>query len=368
MHKIVTITVTNDLLTDRRVFKTATYLANKGYLVKIFGRKLDKQYPPFSSNENIKVIRHKLPFNKGKLFYAYYNLLLFFILFFTKKDIMLAVDLDTLLPNFLISKLQRKKLVFDSHEYFTEVPELQNRPFTKKIWLSLEKLLLPHIKNCYTVSPSIATEYNNKYKTNCKVVMNVPYKISNINTAITLPELPKNNKIILYQGALNLGRNIEMMIDAMQSLKEYTLLVVGDGDNTEKLKHQAKKLGLLGNKVIFTGRIPHDKLHSITVKAFLGLSLEDNLGKNYRFALPNKLFDYIMAGVPQIISPLPEMTNIIKQYGTGIVLTNLSPEGLAKAINNITAEQYETMKNNCKKASQILNWENESKKLDSFFI
>jgi len=369
MNKTVTITVTNDLLTDGRVYKTAVFLATKGFKVKIYGRKLQKHYPNLYNNNNIKVFRYRLPFNKGKLFYIYYNILLLFVLFFSKKDILLAVDLDTILPNFIVSKLQKKKLIFDSHEYFTELPELQNRPFTKKIWQILENFILKKIKHCYTVSYSIAKEYEKKYKLKCEVVLNTPLKpkIENLDSHYLI-NIPKNKKILIYQGVLNVGRNIDVMIEATKFLNDYILLIIGEGDLSLKLKTLAKQQNILNKKVFFLGRIPYNQLYTITKKAHIGLSLEKALGKNYLYALPNKLFDYIMAQVPQIASSLPEMSKIIFKYKTGKILNEITPQNLSTLIKNITNDEYNKMKENCYKASQQLNWENESKKLERFFL
>ena len=129
MKKII-ISVTNDLIADNRVHKVATSLCKNNYNILLIGRKLKKSSK--IKERNYKCKRIKLIFNKGALFYAEYNFRLFWLLLFTKADILLANDLDTLLANFLCAKIKRKKLVYDSHEYFTEVPELINRKFTKK--------------------------------------------------------------------------------------------------------------------------------------------------------------------------------------------------------------------------------------------
>ena len=367
--KTVTFTVINDLLTDNRVLKTAEYLAAKGYRVKIFGRKLQKSYPPFSSNKNITVKRFKLPVNKGKLFYLYYNFILFFALLFNKKDILLAIDLDTLLPNYFVSRLQNKKLVYDSHELFTEVPELIDRPKTKKIWLKLESWILPKLKHCYTVSHSVAEVYKNRYGVWFEVIRNLPHyeKVKSIPDNLKLNHISTKGKILLYQGSLNKGRGIELMIKTMALLDGFILVIAGSGDLENELKKLAAELNLLDRKVFFLGRIPANQLKYITAQAYLGLSLEEEAGLNYKYALPNKLFDYIMAEVPQIVSPLTEMKKIIDQYKTGILLTKHDEETLKNTILSITSGQYGEMKKNCEIASKELNWENEAKKLEKYF-
>ena len=300
--KRIIVSVTNDLVTDQRVHKSCTTLFNNGYTILLIGRKLKNSLPII---RDYKTLRIKLLFNKGALFYAEYNLRLFFILLFSKKDILLANDLDTLLPNFLVSKILKKKLVFDSHELFTEVPELINRPFQQNFWLKIEQFILPKLTYSYTVCHSIAVHYNLKYNTKFHVVRNVPFKIEKLEKGI-LPFNSKNKKIILYQGAINKGRGLELMIEAMTFLDNAIFLIIGSGDIEKNIHNLVKELNL-EEKVTFIDRIPPIELQKLTPLADLGLSIEENLGLNYKYALPNKLFDYIQAKIPVLVSNLDEI-------------------------------------------------------------
>ena len=123
-QKII-VSVTNDLSTDQRVDKICNTLLELNFDVVLIGRKLPNS---IRVKRVYSTRRFKLWFNKGALFYANYNIRLFFFLLFNKTDALWSNDLDTLLPNYLISKWKNKKLIFDSHEYFTEVPELVDRP------------------------------------------------------------------------------------------------------------------------------------------------------------------------------------------------------------------------------------------------
>jgi hypothetical protein len=223
--KRVLVTVTNDLSTDQRVDKVCTTLLNDGYRVLLIGRKLKNSIP---ISRDYKTKRIQLLFNQGFLFYAEYNFRIFLLLFFSKKDILLSNDLDSLFANYAASVLQNKKLVYDSHELFPEIPELVHRPFVKKFWSSLEKLVLPKLKNTYTVCKSIADFYNKTYTTNFKVVNNSPtFKKVEFSK---LPFSTDGKKIIIYQGALNIGLGLELMNDAMEYLENYLLIIVGNGD------------------------------------------------------------------------------------------------------------------------------------------
>ena len=303
-------------------------------------------------------------FTKGACFYAEYNFRLFLLLLFRKTDVLLANDLDALTANYLASKIKRIELVYDSHEYFTEVPELIGRPRVKRIWEWLEKKMVPNLKHCYTVCNSIATVYNKKYGTSFQVVRNIP--VSKITTPIE--EKENQQKIILYQGAVNIGRGLEQAIKAMHFIEGAQLVIAGDGDIKEQLE-ELVRTEKLENKVRFTGRLSIEELAKLTPTADLGLSIEEDLGLNYRFALPNKLFDYIRAGVPVLASNLPEMKAIVEKYEIGAISNSHDPKKLAESINEVlnNSEKRKTWKANLVRASKELTWENEEEILKGIF-
>lgn len=361
MRKRIIISVINDLVTDQRINKVATSLVENGYDILLVGRKLKHSQPIIGRIYKTK--RFKLIFNKTGLFYAFYNIRLFLFLLVTKVDIFLANDLDTLPANYFASKIRRKKLVFDSHELFSEVPELAHRKNIKAIWLRLENYFIPKLENCYTVCQSIADWYLEKYKVHFEVVRNIPVS-NNLDSIPKTPiELPKG-KIILYQGALNLGRGLELAIEAMNHV-DATLVIIGGGDIAEQLKKLAKSK----NNVHFLGRIPFQELNHYTKQANVGISIEENLGLNYYYALPNKLFDYIHAQVPVLVSDFPEMKRIVEDYSIGKTLKERNPKSLADVLNSMLneEEQIETWKNNLKKAKEELIWEKEKEVLIRIF-
>ena len=356
--KRIIVSVTNDLVTDQRVDKTCDVLTEIGFEVILVGRKL-KNSLPIHKKYNSK--RFRLVFNKGILFYAEYNTRLFLFLLFSRKSFLFSNDLDTLLPNYLISKIQKKKLFFDSHELFSEIPELVNKKRVKNVWIYLEKIIIPRLENVITVSDSIKNHYHNLYGISATVLRNIPKieKISQKNFEIDT----KGRKVILYQGSVNIGRGIELMIDTMPLLNGYLFIVIGDGDIIDKLKTKVIKLSL-ENRVKFLGKKTPQELKTLTPNAVIGMSLEEDLGLNYRYALPNKIFDYIHANVPIIVSDLPEMRSVIKKYAVGELLIERTPENLAKTITNMTNNSY---KKEMKAAKEELNWSKEKEKLTSIF-
>lgn len=365
--KKLALTVTNDLVADNRVHKVATTLTKLGFDVTLIGRKLPES--PILKPREYKTHRMNLIFNRGPLFYAAYNISLFFHLLIKQYDLVVSNDLDSLPAGFVFTKLANKKLVYDSHEYYTEVPELVNRPNIKRIWEWLEATMIPEIKYCYTVCQSIADVYNSKYGANFEVVRNVPFKSGDKkNELLNEIDLPTDQPIILYQGAINLGRGIEDAIQAMKKIENARLVIVGNGDLFEDCQQLAIKEGV-SEKVIFTGRIPYDEVKFITQQATIGLSVEKDMGLNYRFALPNKIFDYIQSGIPILASSLPEIKRVIDDYNVGMCIPVTNADELVIGINQMLSNErtLTKWKDNCKLAAKELCWENEEKILINLF-
>lgn len=346
------------MFTDQRVAKTCDVLSEIGYEVVLIGRRL-RNSPPV--DRKYKTKRFRLLFKTSFLFYAEYNLRLFFYLLFQRKEVLIANDLDTLLPNYLVSLWQRKKLIYDSHELFTEVPELVNKPFVKKFWTSIEKRIFPKLKNVIVVSEGIAAYYLEKYNIQCYVIRNLP-TIKETKSHI-LPFDHQGEKTIMYQGAVNMGRGLELMIDTMPVLEGYVLMIAGVGDILVTLKEKVQRQQL-EKKVFFLGRISPAQLQKITPLADMGISLEEDLGLNYRYALPNKLFDYIHAQIPVVVSDLPEMRSIVRNYEIGQTLTQRSITQLAALITSMEKDHYA---DRLKKAKKVLNWDTEKEKLITIF-
>ncbi|MEN8929130.1 MAG: glycosyltransferase [Flavobacteriales bacterium] len=365
----IIVSVSNDLFSDQRVDKVCNTLLNIGFEVTLVGRKLPSSLPLSSRKYSTK--RMKLLFTKGPLFYAELNFRLFWYLLFKKHSVLLANDLDTLLANYTVSKFRRTELVYDSHEYFTEVPELAEGSFAKNMWLRIERFIFPKLKNVYTVCNSISEVYGKKYEVDVKVVRNIPRQ--NLQTKFKTREelgLPKDKKILLLQGAgINIDRGSEEMVEAMKFLPgDYLFVIVGGGDVFDILKETIIRENL-EEKVKIVGRVPYEELINYTFCADLGLSLDKNTNLNYQFSLPNKLFDYINYQTPVLTSNLIEIRNIVETYDVGWITNSHNPKEIAQIVLSIfeNENQYTVKKNNTLKASEELNWENEEMVLKEMY-
>lgn len=355
--------VINDLSTDQRVHKHCTVLTDLGYEVLLIGRETSSSKP--LEKRVYKTHRMKLPFEKGPWFYAAYNISLFFHLLFRKSDLLFSNDLDTLLPNFLVSKIKLKKLIYDSHEYFTEVPELVNRPSVQRVWKRLEEWMLPQLKFTITVNSSIANLYKENYGVSMRILRNVPplMKIDSSKSRRDLG-LPTDKKIVILQGSgINIDRGAEEAVEAIKLVENAVLLIIGSGDVIPQLQKQVQEENL-SEKVILKGRMPYQEMMQHTLVSDLGLTLDKDSNINYRFSLPNKLFDYIHAGIPVLASDLIEVKNIVESNNVGSVVNEVEPQAIAAKISEMLgSEQYSSWKQNCIQATEQLNWNTESEAL-----
>jgi glycosyltransferase involved in cell wall biosynthesis len=363
----IMVLVSNDLSTDQRVRKTCNSFINQGFDIELTGRILSDSEP---LNRPYKTKRFKLWFNKGAFFYANLNIRLFFYLLFAKYDRIHSNDLDTLLPAYLVSKLKNKPLVYDSHEIFSEVPEIQGR-WVKNVWLFLENSILPKLKKFITVNQSIADFYGTRFnRDDICVIRNIPEKqeIKKIKSRKDL-DLPEEKFILIVQGAgINVDRGTEEVLLSLKYSDDVLLLIVGSGDAIPGLKELAKKENL-EDKVRFISRLPYEQMMQYTMNADLGITVDKPTSLNYKFSLPNKIFDYIRAGIPILASDLVEVARIIDKYKVGLIISDVEPKIIASAIQKFrdgTIDKNE-LKINLKKASKDLNWEHDAKVLETIY-
>jgi len=356
--------VTNDVMNDQRVIRMGRTLMKSGASLTVIGRyqgKMDslKKLP-------FRIIRFKLLFQSGPLFYSCFNIRIFFYLLFRKVDILVANDLDTLLPNYLISRIKGKTLVYDSHEYFTGIPEIQNRKFVRWVWKRIEKWIFPKLKHVFTVTPSIAELYQKTYGVNVHVVKNFPVRWGvKAHPPQGVEYLSEGKKIIILQGTgINIDRGAEEAVEAMNHLQDALLWIIGCGDVVDTLKQKVVDKGL-NDKIRFFPRMPYEELKGYTSMGHLGLSLDKDTNLNYRLSLPNKLFDYIQAGIPVLASDLQEVGPLVRHYGIGETIHSHDPSHIARKMDDMLhdEEKRKEWKKNLASAAEELCWEKEEKKL-----
>jgi glycosyltransferase involved in cell wall biosynthesis len=358
VSKTIVFTVTTDLTYDQRMIRICTSLGNAGYKITLVGRKM-KASLPLSSQPFVQK-RLFCFFEKGKLFYAEYNIRLFFYLLFKKMDCIGAIDLDTILSCYFISEIKKIKRIYDAHELFCEMKEIATRPAIYKIWKKIERFTVPKFANGYTVNQPIADEFNKMYRVNYEVIRNIAL-LREINLT------QKKEKFILYQGAVNEGRSFETLIPAMKEVN-CKLIICGDGNFMQQAQQLVKEKKI-EDKVIFKGKIKPDELRTITQKAYIGITLFDDKGLSNYYSLANRFFDYLHAGIPQLCVNYPVYKEINDKNHIAILVDDISAKNLAIQLNNLLENEvvYKKLQQNCLKAREDLNWQEEEKKLLAFY-
>ena len=356
--KKIYFTVFNELVYDQRMHRICSSLARNGFEIILVG----KQGKSSSTLSNKNYIQHRLRcrFNKGKVQYIEFNIRLFFFLLSKKMHAICAIDLDTILPCYFISRWRGIHGVYDAHELFTEMKEVVTRPFIRRLWLSIERLCVPAFSNGYTVSRGIASEFRKRYGVQYEVIRNLPLKVKE-TTFI------HKKRFIIYQGAINEARGFELLIPAMMQV-DAPLHIYGRGNFDEKLYILIKQHNVQHKVFVHPPQTPA-ALKVITDEAYIGVNLVENTGLNQYYSLANKFFDYMHSGVPQVTMQYPEYEEINKDYEVALLIAELNTDNIAKALNALLTDDilYEKLRQNCLAARSVYNWQNEEKKLIEFY-
>ncbi|MBO9631873.1 MAG: glycosyltransferase family 4 protein [Chitinophagaceae bacterium] len=333
-------------------------LAHSGYQVELVGRKEKNSIP--LKPQSFRQKRLHCFFQKGKRFYIEYNLRLFFYLLFKKADLICAIDLDTILPVLYATRLRGIKRVYDAHELFCEMKEIATRPRIYKFWKRIERLSVPRFDHNYTVNTPIAEEFRKMYGKHFEVIRNMP-----LLRPLSIPE--KKERYILYQGAVNEGRSFETLIPAMKYVNA-KLVICGNGNFMEQAKQLRADHGL-EEKIIFRDKLVPDELREVTRNAWAGVTLFDKEGISNYFSLANRFSDYFHGGLPQLCVDYPVYREINNQYQIAVLISDLEPDTIAKGLNTLLNNDklYNELQANCLKARTTLNWQEEEKKLISFY-
>ncbi|UOQ96856.1 glycosyltransferase [Hymenobacter sp. 5317J-9] len=359
--------VTTDLCFDQRMQRICGSLAAAGYQVQLVGWQRPAS-PPLTPQP---YQQHRLRgwFQKGKLFYLEYNLRLLIYLLSQHAAAWCACDLDTALPVWLRARLGGQPLVYDAHELFTEVPEVVARPAVQRVWRWVEGFIVPRARLAYTVGPALAGVFEQRYGRPFGVVRNV----SRLREQDVLPPAPSAapaGGYILYQGALNVGRGLENLLDAMPQVAG-RLVICGEGDLSAALRARADRLGLLeSGKVEFRGFVLPETLREVTRHAAVGIMLLENIGLSYYYSLANKFFDYVHAGIPQVLIDFPEYRTLNDEFDVAELVTDLAPATLARALNRLLRDEparYQHLAANCRRAAPELSWQHEERALRQYW-
>ena len=286
-----------------------------------------------------------------------------------------ANDTDTLLGCWLAAR-GRCRLVLDAHELFSEVPEIQDKPLVKWVWRTIERWLMPKCDALLTVSQGIADYYKDRYGVEMTVVRNLSSGQWSVASGqrggshcrvsiLSTDHCPLAT--LLYAGKVNVGRGVDWAIDALEWLPGCRLVVAGDGDLLEAMKAYAAEKAW-ADRVVFTGRLMPEEMAALEAKADVGLVMLEDKGLSYHYALPNRVGAFVQAGVPMVVSDLPEMARVVRTYGVGEVIDELGVKSyelrvkaLAEAVERVLAREWKD--EDFAAAREDMDWNKEKQKL-----
>ncbi len=364
MGRRAVVLVSNDLSFDQRVRKTVRTLEADGWEVDVVGRLLPNSVDvPWTD----RTTRHRLRFHRGKEFYTELTWVLTRDVM-RRKNVQLiwANDLDTLLPARIAGLRRGIPVVYDSHEFFTEAEGLSKRPLQRLVWLVVERLTMPSCKSVITVNDSIADALAARYPRGRfgrpfvvrNMPMRQPHPIAPDRSLWDRYGVPTERPIVLMQGAfIDRDRGGKVAVSALEHLSEVTLVFIGAGSEFDWAVEQQPKWN---GRLHCIPKLPYTELVPLTASADVGLSLDQGLYGNFYLSLPNKLFDYIHAGLPVVATDLPEVSRIVNAHEVGQITPSSSPEAIADTIRSVLATPRATWRTRCELAAQVLNWESDS--------
>ncbi len=360
---IVILTI-SDLQYEANLHRKAITLAQQGFRVKLFC----SQHPALNTAlwSGVELIPVKLPAKPTLLKFFTFWLKALFYLLQQQADLFIAYDFLPLVPLRIKSFFQECRYIYDSIELVSGLNSLVHKPLRRFFFKQLEKFGIQKARAAFTVCELDAQALQKQYpKLNVVgFVRNIPL-LQHYQTTNFIREkyrIPPNKKIGIYQGMIFEGRGLRPLIQAVKTIDEVVLIIVGDGPLLPELKQEVTRSGM-EKKVIFTGLVPFNQLSVYTSSADFGVTLISGKGLSYYHALPNKLFEYIQAQIPVIGSHYPEIKKIIEGEKIGFTVDPQNIEQIQTAIKKLLQpEIYQSFKNNLQKISGKYSWQQESQK------
>ncbi|BEE04074.1 glycosyltransferase family 4 protein [Aeromonas veronii] len=364
--------VLNNFVNDSRVLKTSNTLLDSGYGVCVVALH-DAGLKENETIRGVPVHRIKLvsrAWSKHKLIQVF-KILEFigrFVLRYRKLDVLHCNDLNGLFVGFCC-KLTRPKIiiVYDSHEFaINDVPNQSARSI--KLKKMLEGFLIKFAHSVINVSDSIANEYSRLYNIpKPHLVLNCPayYEQPKRNLLRESLSIRSDQTIFLYQGGLSKGRGIELLLEAFSDLDSdrNVLVCMGYGPLEGLIQKKAQQQ----STVFFHSAVTPDVLLNYTSSADYGILFYEDTCLNHRYCSPNKIFEYLMAGLPVLTSNLFEMKRLVETEGVGIVAEENTVDGFKKAVEASLNQDYDTIQKNVFAVRKKYCWEEQEKVLKEIY-
>jgi glycosyltransferase involved in cell wall biosynthesis len=326
-------------LFDGRCVNMTTQLLNSNHDVYIMGVGNKSEIISYKKS-TIQLIDKNLLNNSWTKYFQYFQYAKK-IIKLQQPDVIIASDLYSMIPSAQIKSQHNAKIIYDSRELYTQLGGLKNKPLIQKIWSWYEKKYILKT-DCVVANAEIDRDYLHKVYNhpNIQIMKNFPGEYFLKDKNISLKEqlcLDEETHIFLYQGKFHEGRGIRFSIKCISKIKKAVLVLIGEGP-MKPLYIQAAEKENMHDRLIIMDAVPYEDLASFARQAFIGLSIIQPISKSYEHALPNKLFEYAVSGLPMICSNLKAMAEVVNQYKHGIVIKYNSKiefhEAYQKILNN----------------------------------
>lgn len=364
-----------ELRNESRLLKEVDSLSGSGVMARIYiaalhgdGLKVIDEYTDKMSVHRFALKTRRMKKNLLMQLVKYIEFS-FRIFYFYRKCSINCINIHglALLPlGVCLKRLWNARLVYDAHELETEKSGLVG--LRKKLSKWLEANLIKHVDLTIVVSESIADWYAREYDIERPVVvLNVPKKrqLSRNNHFRLNLSIRDDQKIILYQGGLMMGRGIDLMLKAMTERidKRVVAVFMGYGPLEKKIKNITKKY----DHIFYYPAVSPEKILEYSASADIGISLIENTCLSYYYCLPNKLFEYAMVGLPVAVSNMKDMAEIVKENNIGAVIDDLTPEGINRMIDDLLDMDLMVLGQNAYLMACRMSWEiQERKMLDAY--
>lgn len=354
---------------DARTLNVANTLANQHQSVLIIGTgELDAQFE-WRPSITIKTCRIQKENRMIQLWGKFWVEVRNYLKWYSAENYW-AMDLYAL-PILYHHKKKDARLLFDSREIYSALGMNVGKPLKQQIITEIEQFYIKRADVVFTSgqidSEIIAQKYELK---ELPVIQNVPPYRDVQKTSLLRDyfSIPVEKKIMLYQGMIHEGRGLEPFIRVLTYTNHWVLCVLGEGRLWKNLLDMAKELGV-ASKIYHRSPVAYEELPAWTSSADAGLCYIEPLTLSLKMALPNKLFEYVQAGIPIVSSDLPQIIPIFESFNIGKLLKwPASPnewlqclESLEKMIASLD------MKNELKKCSKVFCWENQEQVIRSLY-
>lgn len=359
----VLLAILTDLSMDHRCFKEAAALRAAGFQPVIL---CDKPRHPLGrawDGFDIRQITSVSHLDRFGIAFLLFHLRLVFALLTTRSRIWISLDCPPLLTLALLGKWRGATVIYDSHELFTETPMVLSRPSRRRFWTFWHNAGVSLVSHVIAVSPACLKWFARRYPHHQLLLLpNAP--LLRTDLPVAAPPAAGEKPRLFFQGGLRVASGLSETFAAMRALPGWSLEAYGDGPERRALQDSAKQAGV-DQRVTFHGQVPFEALRAPMAQAHIGVHLMQPVCDSFALTLANKLFDYLHAGLPVLLSDNESHRAFLAEFPVGVAVDSFSPEAIAEGLRSLAAN-WEAHHQACLRAREVWHWHAFAGKLPAF--